>query len=392
MSWVTCTRLDRTGSYPHILMNIRLAQPSLLHSPCKCAQQGVSGADFEDALQQMQCKRQIAFMLFALYVVQEPPAENTGRSSSASSAGFAIPVGADMKVFNFGSVNIDHVYRVPHLVAPGETLSSHSLETVLGGKGANQSVALARAGVDVFHIGQLGKTDSWARDIMSDAGVNVSHVSLLDGASGHAIIQVDDAGENSIILHGGANQQFTREQLASVLEQADEGDWLLMQNECNMLADAFDIALRLGLHIAFNPAPMTPAVMQLPLASCALLIVNETEAALMSGDDDPITALTALSRHYSDTRLVLTLGSKGAMLQHGSSQLSQEVMKVKAVDSTGAGDTFVGYYLASLIDGLNDESALQRACAAAALSVTREGATPSIPLAAQVDEILLTAH
>ena len=301
-------------------------------------------------------------------------------------------VGAGMKVYNFGSVNIDHVYRVPHLVAPGETLSSQSLDTVLGGKGANQSVALARAGVSVFHIGQLGKTDEWARNAMSEAGVNVSHVALLDGASGHAIIQVDDEGENSIILHGGANQEFTHDQLASILEPANPGDWLLMQNECNILDSAFEIAIGRGLQIAFNPAPMTPHVMQLPLARCALLIVNENEATALSGDDNPVTALTTLGKLYPETRLVLTLGSKGAMLRHGSRELSEQPMKVDAVDSTGAGDTFVGYFLASLIDGLDDESALQRSCAAAALSVTRKGATPSIPLAAQVDEILLTAH
>jgi len=297
-----------------------------------------------------------------------------------------------MKVYNFGSVNIDHVYRVPHFVAPGETLSSQSLETVLGGKGANQSVALARAGIDVVHIGQLGKTDRWARDILSEAGVDVSQVSLLDGSSGHAIIQVDDAGENSIILHGGANQQFTREQLASILGHAEAGDWLLMQNECNLIESAFEIALDRGLHIAFNPAPMTSDVMRLPLTQCAVLIINEIEASAMAGNDDPITALNALSTHYPDTRLVLTLGSRGALLQYANEQISQGGMKVNAVDSTGAGDTFVGYYLASLIGGLDDESALQRACAAAALSVTREGATPSIPMAAQVDEILLTAQ
>ena len=296
-----------------------------------------------------------------------------------------------MKVYNFGSVNIDHVYRVPHLVAPGETLSSQSLETVLGGKGANQSVALARAGISVFHIGQLGKTDEWARNAMAEAGVNVSHISLLDGASGHAIIQVDNTGENSIILHGGANQKFTYDQLGSILGQADTGDWLLMQNECNLLDSAFEIALSRGMRIAFNPAPMTPDVMELPLASCALLIVNETEAAAVTGDDNPASALATLGRLYPETRLVLTLGSKGAMVQHGSMQFSQEAMDVDAVDSTGAGDTFVGYYLASLIEGLDDESALHRSCAAAALSVTRKGATPSIPLAAQVDEILLTA-
>lgn len=293
-----------------------------------------------------------------------------------------------MQVFNFGSINIDLVYRVPHLVRPGETLLSRSLETILGGKGANQSVALARAGAHVHHIGKLGQNDSWARDQMEAAGVNVSHVLLHDEPSGHAIIQVDDEGENSIILHGGANQSFTHDDLARILDLAEAGDWLLMQNECNALDSAFSLAESHGMRIAFNPAPMTMEVMHLPLERCELLIVNETEAAALAGDDDLEAAIVTLGKRFPDTRLVLTLGSKGAMLQCGARQYTANAKKVVAVDTTGAGDTFVGYYLASLMSGLDDESALQRSCAAGALSVTKNGATPSIPSAAELDLFL----
>lgn len=293
-----------------------------------------------------------------------------------------------MQVFNFGSINIDLVYRVPHLVTPGETLLSRSLDTVLGGKGANQSVALARAGARVHHIGKLGEADAWARDQLAEAGVAVSYVSTIDGPSGHAIIQVDDEGENSIILHGGANQSFTHDQLAEVLNLANPGDWLLMQNECNALDSAFALAKSRGMRIAFNPAPMTESAAQLPLERCEVLIVNETEAAALAGHDDLEAAIVTLSKRYPDTRLVLTLGSKGAMLQHGSQQYTAKAMKVAAVDTTGAGDTFVGYYLASLIGGLGDEDALRRSCAAGALSVTKKGATPSIPTIAELELFL----
>jgi len=293
-----------------------------------------------------------------------------------------------MQVFNFGSINIDLVYRVPHLVAPGETLLSRSLETVLGGKGANQSVALARAGARVMHIGKLGQADSWACDQMRQAGVDVGCVSLVEGPSGHAIIQVDDHGENSIILHGGANQSFSHAELARSLELAVAGDWLLMQNECNSLGSAFSLAEQQGLRIAFNPAPMTPETMDLPLDRCELLIVNETEAAALAGDDDLEAAIVSLGKKYPNTRLVLTLGSKGAMLQRGSVQHMARAMPVDTVDTTGAGDTFVGYFLASLMAGLDDESALQRACAAGALSVTRSGATTGIPTSADLDLFL----
>ena len=292
-----------------------------------------------------------------------------------------------MKVFNFGSINIDLVYRVPHLVQPGETLSSRSLETVLGGKGANQSVALARAGVNVGHIGRLGRTDDWASVQMQSAGVDISAVEHVEGSSGHAAIQVDDAGENSIILHGGANQSFDTQSLEKSLEAAVEGDWLLIQNECNNVSVAIEIAARQGLSVAFNPAPMTTEINALPLERCAVLIVNETEAAALAGTEDLDRALDVLSKRLPDTRLVLTLGSKGAVLQHGSQQFSAQALNVEVVDTTGAGDTFVGYFLAALIDGLGDQSALQRACAAAALAVTKAGATPSIPMADEVNAL-----
>lgn len=290
-----------------------------------------------------------------------------------------------MKVFNFGSINIDRVYRVPHLVQPGETLASVSLETVLGGKGANQSVALARAGIDVRHIGRIGASDAWAAEQMADAGVGIDAVELMDGASGHAIIQVDDHGENSIILHGGANRSFDRATLEKQLVSAEPGDWLLMQNECNAIEVAFDIAQRLELSIAFNPAPMSEQVLQLPVERCAVLIVNETEAADLAGTEDPDEALAVLAARYPDTRLVLTLGSKGALLQHAGRQVRESALAVKVVDTTGAGDTFVGYFLAGLIQGLDETSSLRRACRAAALAVTVAGATPSIPTLSAVD-------
>lgn len=293
-----------------------------------------------------------------------------------------------MTVYNFGSINIDLIYRVPHLVKPGETLSSRSMDTVLGGKGANQSVAVARAGTSVRHVGRIGGSDQWAVQQMADLGVDVSLVEVIDGPSGHAIIQVDDAGENSIILHGGANQSFSRDVLEQHLALATEADWLLIQNECNNLTDVFDIAIAKGMKIAFNPAPMTSDVLDLPLHKCDVLIVNETEAELLTGLTNPDDVLDELAKRYPQTQLVMTLGSKGALLQYENQVCRREAMNVEVVDTTGAGDTFVGYFLASLIDGLGHEACLNRACAAAALSVTKAGATPSIPTAAEVQALL----
>lgn len=295
-----------------------------------------------------------------------------------------------MTIFNFGSINIDHVYRVPHLVLPGETLASRSIDTVLGGKGANQSIAAARAQAPVRHIGRIGEGDHWASAQMQEAGVDIGSIESVPGPSGHAIIQVDDHGENAILLHGGANQTFDRSILEHQLLQATADDWLLLQNECNAIDDAFDIALSRGMRIAFNPAPMTADTTRLPLEKCALLIVNETEAALLTGiaATQPADMLAALAERCPDSRLVLTLGAQGALLWHGGHKYAQAAVDVEVVDTTGAGDTFVGYFLAALIDDLDDQQCLQRACAAAALSVQQPGAAPSIPRAADVDIFL----
>jgi len=314
-------------------------------------------------------------------------------------------------IHNLGSINIDHVYRVPHLVRPGETLASRALETVLGGKGANQSVALARAGAEVRHVGRVGAADDWARTALAEAGVDISAVERVDGPSGHAIIQVDDAGENAIVLHGGANRTLDREALDGALAAAAADELLLLQNETSAVADAFDAAAARGLRIAFNPAPMSETVRALPLERCDTLILNETEATMLAGggassgssardptgagapsdesegeivDADALEA--ALVARYPEVRLVLTLGARGARLAHGDVRVAVAAAPVDVVDTTGAGDTFVGYLLAALESGMDERAALARACTAAALSVTRAGATPSIPHAAAVDD------
>lgn len=310
-----------------------------------------------------------------------------------------------MRVFNFGSINIDHVYRVERFVQPGETLASQSLETVLGGKGANQSVALARAGIDVSHLGRVGLADKWAVDALSDFGVNVDAVELKNAASGHAIIQVDAQGENAIVLHGGTNQGFDAESVKSMLKNAKAGDWLLLQNECNALDHAFDVAQQMRLNIAFNPAPMTSDVAALPLHRADVLILNEVEAAQLaigparadepgSKTPDKNKTLTEaqlhaeLQKRFPDVLIALTLGSRGATILDKGAALHVKAPNVDVVDSTGAGDTFVGYFLAGLINQLTPEQALQRANAAGALAVTIAGATPSIPNQHTVDQFI----
>ncbi len=284
-------------------------------------------------------------------------------------------------IYNIGSINIDYVYRVPHLVTPGETLASHSLLQVLGGKGANQSVAAVKAGAVVSHVGRVNNNDVWALEQLANLGVNIDLVEASDGPSGHAIIQVDDSGENSIVLFGGANQQLTQPQLQKALSSATTNDWVLVQNECNGLPDVFELAAAKNLSVAFNPAPMSKEVLSLPLNRTHCLIMNEVEAAdiVGVGSDSIDDKVSALIQRFPDSIIALTLGAAGVKLIQDSNVVSISSPKVKAVDTTGAGDTFVGYFVAGLVEGQDPQTAAIMACHAAALSVTIEGATPSIP-------------
>lgn len=295
---------------------------------------------------------------------------------------------------NVGSINLDHYYRVPHLVHPGETLASHSYRVGQGGKGANQSLAMALAGGQICHWGRLGRQDSWVREQMADAGVDVRHIELVDEPSGHAIIQVDGQGENAILLYPGANHGFTRQHWEQLWHTVQNGDWLLLQNECNGLPELFHNAPAHGLHIAFNPAPMSDSVLELPLEACALLFVNRGEAAWLTGLAETSASevlLAGLHRRLPTTPTVLTLGAEGAWYQSADERYFQPAVPVQAVDTTGAGDTFIGYYLAALQEGQSVTHCLALASQAAAISVQRPGAADSIPARQEV-EICLNPH
>lgn len=287
-------------------------------------------------------------------------------------------------IINFGSINIDHVYRVPHMVNPGETLASAELISGLGGKGANQSVALARAGASVSHIGRLCGSDDWALKILADAGVDIRHIEIVDEVSGHAIIQVDEQGENAIVLHGGANQTFNQATLQTAFTENPEASYLLMQNECNLIAEAFALVQQKDIKIAFNPAPMTAEIKELPLSQLDTLIVNQGEAEALCGKAELDEMISALQQLLPDTRTVITLGGEGAVLISAGNVLRHKAAKVDVVDTTGAGDTFVGYFLAGLVNGMDEEFALERACRAGATAVTRLGAISAIPKSSEL--------
>jgi ribokinase len=286
-----------------------------------------------------------------------------------------------MTIFNLGSVNIDHFYGVPHLPVPGETLSASSHKLGLGGKGVNQSVAAAKAGVSVYHIGAIGENEAWVRERILSYGIQCEHVHSLDCATGHAIIYVDAAGENSIVLEAGANRQLTEIMLQSAFDEAHAGDILLLQNETNQQVSAAKLALEKGMRVIYSAAPFDVDAVKAILPHVSMIAVNEVEAAQLSG------ALEVSLDQFRGPDLIVTLGSKGAMWRCGQSGETVEVSspRVDAVDTTAAGDTFIGAVAAGLDAGLSIKFAMEWAVKAAALKVTREGTADAIPTRAEVD-------
>jgi len=294
------------------------------------------------------------------------------------------------RVLNFGSLNIDHVYRVPHFVRPKETLSSLAYQRFAGGKGFNQSVALARAGAAVCHAGCIGNDGLWLRDMLIEAGADVSHLQVVEGPTGHAIINVTPDGQNSIVLFGGANQAVTPADASRVLASFQAGDALLLQNEISATPAIMQAAHARGLSIVFNPAPMDARVPDYPLDLVSCLLLNEVEGAQLAGVEEPAAMLDALRRRFPRTTVILTLGADGVLAAEDGPAVRVAAPRVQAVDTTAAGDTFTGYYLAERLRGAPFADALRTAATAAAICVTRPGAAASIPARAEVAARLAT--
>ncbi len=293
-----------------------------------------------------------------------------------------------MTVFNIGSINIDHLYEVDHFVRPGETMSSTSYQQVLGGKGANQSVALAKAQANVKHVGAIHQADQHILQQLKDFGVNTDEIAQVQEASGHAIIQLTPAAENCIILYAGANHTLTESGVRKVLEGATDDDWVLLQNETNLVAETLEWAKASGAKVAFNPAPMDADLTRKVLPFIDLLIVNEVEAMDLAKADTIEDAARILPEQYPDLAVMMTLGKDGVRYFSKAEDLQVPAFNVEAKDTTAAGDTFIGFCLAELQRGSDYETAMRTACAASAIAVTRMGAAPSIPTLEEVTDFL----
>lgn len=294
-----------------------------------------------------------------------------------------------MRILNFGSLNIDDVYSVDHFVAPGETISPLSYEQFPGGKGLNQSIALARAGAQVYHAGAVGEDGAFLRTLLEENGVHTDYLVSKACANGRAIIQVDKSGQNCIILYGGTNRTISSEQVEETLADFHAGDWLVLQNELNCTAELIKAAKQRGMTVVLNPSPFEEKVLAFPLECVDWFFVNELEgAALSGGETDPNRIIAELRVRYPNARIVLTLGKDGVLADDGTTRAAHGIFEVETVDTTAAGDTFSGYFLASITNEIPLAAALRIASAASALAVSKKGASVSIPTQKEVMEFL----
>lgn len=289
-----------------------------------------------------------------------------------------------MKIINFGSMNFDKVYRVPNIVRPGETITAQSLHTFFGGKGLNQSVALARAGAKVYHAGLIGTDGGPLKDFLKENGVDVSLIETAKVENGQAIIQVDDSGQNSIFLFPGSNRAITPIFAGNVLCYFEQGDYILLQNEISSLPEIIKAARERGLKIVLNPSPFDENLAECDLSAVDVFLVNEVEGAAIAGCSDPDEMLDRILEKYPKAKVVLTLGSDGVRYRDASQSFSHGIFNVPVVDTTAAGDTFTGYFIAGLTEGLPVPEILRLASMASAIAVSREGAAPSIPTKEEV--------
>lgn len=285
-----------------------------------------------------------------------------------------------MTIINVGSLNIDHVYTVDHFVRPGETLHSWLLERHPGGKGLNQSIALARAGVSVQHVGFVGDEGEHLTQVLADNHVDVQWMRKISGANGHSIIQVRPDGQNSIVLYGGSNMKFDLQHIEAAMASAQPTDIVLLQNEINHLPQVIECAKRYGLRVVFNAAPASDAVLNYPLHLIDLLIINEIEGLELTGKRNPTEICEQLIAHYPTTAVLLTLGAEGALYMDARETVSVPAEFVsQVIDTTAAGDTFIGYFLGGWLKNAPIVRCLQLACRASALCIQRKGSSTAIP-------------
>lgn len=285
-----------------------------------------------------------------------------------------------MKILNFGSANIDYLYEVSHFVKPGETIKSSNLTINCGGKGLNQSIAMKNAGLNVYHAGMVGKNDGdLLINFLNEYKINTNYIKKVNGLSGHAIIQVSNEGENSIILNSGSNCKITQQYVDSILDNFEKDDFIILQNEISCVDYIIKQAHKRGLCVIFNPSPCTKEISSYSIELVDYFILNEIEGEQITGKTDKDDIINSLIIKYPNSKFILTLGKDGSIYKDKNLEYSSDIYSVPVVDTTAAGDTFTGYFIYSIINNLPISKGLMLASAASALAVSKKGAAISIP-------------
>lgn len=292
------------------------------------------------------------------------------------------------KILNFGSLNIDNVYSMPHIVRPGETLASFKTESYPGGKGLNQSIAVARAGGRIFHAGKIGSDGDILLQALKTSNVDCSYLVQSSQKNGHAVIQVEKSGQNSIILFGGTNRDIDTSMIDAVLDNFNSDNLLICQNEISNMEYLINSAYSKGIPIVLNPSPIDDEILKTDLNKLDMIIINEIEGKDFTQKESPDEILDALLTIAPNLKIVLTIGKDGAIYCDKARRLSHGIFDVKVVDTTAAGDTFLGFFVSAFYDGKPPEYALKLASAASSIAVSRAGAASSIPTLAEVNEFL----
>ncbi|MCL2833823.1 MAG: PfkB family carbohydrate kinase [Treponema sp.] len=292
-----------------------------------------------------------------------------------------------MKLLIYGALNIDLIYPVDHIVIPGETIKAAALEKSAGGKGANQAAAAANAGAEVFLAGRIGNDGGFLLSLLKPFGVNTEYVAAGKGSTGQALIQLDKNGQNAIVYYAGENGQITAEETETVIADFGKGDIISLQNELTQIPEMMKAAAKRGMVICCNPSPWDEKIRGYPLELVDIFIVNEIEGPALAELPQQTPAakvLDALTKRFPGKEIILTAGSEGAYYGRDQAREKGNAVKVEVVDTTGAGDTFTGYYLAARLGNYSVPDALNIACKAASIAVSRKGALAAIPGKAEV--------
>lgn len=284
-----------------------------------------------------------------------------------------------MKVLCFGSANLDHVYKVDHFTVPGETQGCLEYNIKCGGKGVNQAIAMAFVGNDTYFAGIIGSDGGLLKDALVDKGVHIDYMKISNKPTGHAIIEVDQSGQNHILLYGGTNKEIDFEYIDEVLSHFSKGDIVVLQNEINNVPYIIERCYEKEMKSFFNAAPYDIAVKNSPIEKVTWLVVNETEGAALSNEEDYEKIIQTLKQKYPHTHILFTMGKEGSRVLTDKEDIKVEALKVNAVDTTGAWDTYIGYFVRGIVEEMSLLETAQMATKASAIAVTRFGAVDSIP-------------